>query len=51
MNIWRLGTNWGGTPTLNIIQTTKVGFWGIDWPTDGVVPDDIIAIATPGKKL
>ena len=50
MNIWRLGTNWGGIPTLNVIQATLVGFFGIDWPTDGVEPDDIIAIATPGRK-
>ena len=49
MNIWRLGTNWGGTPTLDVILATKVGFFSTDWPIDGVEVDDIIAIATPKK--
>ena len=51
MNVWRLGTNWGGTPVLELILQHKIGFFGINWSTDGVNEDDIIAIATPGKKV
>ena len=51
MNVWRLGTNWGGTATFDIILENKVGFFGIDWSTDGVGEDDIIAIAKPGTRV
>lgn len=52
MNIWRLGTNWEGMRrVLDLILQSKIGFFGIDWSTDGVNEDDIIAIAKPGKKI
>ena len=52
MNVWRLGTNRGGrTPVLELILQHKIGFFGINWSTDGVNEDDIIAIAKPGNKV
>ena len=51
MNVWRLGTNWDGTPILDLILNSKVGFFGKNWSTDGVSENDIIAIAKPGKKV
>ena len=51
MNVWRLGTNWGGISTLDLMLKSKVGFFHIDWTPDAVAEGDIIAIAQPGSKV
>ena len=50
MNVWRLGTKWGKSPTLEVMVKTKIGFYGIGWDQEGIAPGDFIAVAKPGTK-